>query len=205
LRASLKYQLILANLDKQNLQKLNKNLIESDLSYIAKMNSDKRSAEFTVGRAVLRLMLLKLGYDSKAEILKLDNGKPYLKNGPSFSISHSHNLIGVLIGDKDPVGLDIQFKDQSKNLLKIVQEKASNDELKQFKKLSEQEQVDSFYERWASIEANAKVFGHGLAKSFRGVDPKILVISELDYAIAIASQQPSLKLADIAITRFIES
>ncbi len=47
-----------------------------------------------------------------SEFSRLDNGKPYLEVGPSFSLSHSYPYVALLVGEASPVGVDLEAKER---------------------------------------------------------------------------------------------
>ena len=60
----------------------------------------KELTDFLVGRCLNM---------EKAEILRMDGGKPYIEGGPCFSVSHSGNLFACVVSP-DNIGIDIQHK-----------------------------------------------------------------------------------------------
>lgn len=69
------------------------------------INSVKRKIEYLSTRLLITALL-----DEKDEIIYLDSGKPVLKKNSSFiSISHSNNLVSVLITQNHPVGIDAEL------------------------------------------------------------------------------------------------
>lgn len=92
------------------------------------------------------LLLLKALGDKSYQIKYSNNGKPYLDNGPYFSISHSGTK-AVVVTSNFPIGVDIQLmKNPDYNLCE-----------KYFSK-EEQKITNSvdFYKAWTSKEAYCK-------------------------------------------------
>lgn len=89
------------------------------------------------------------------EILKTENGKPYLKgNGAYFSLSHSKNLAAVAVSDS-PVGVDLEVITKNHTFFKT--------------RFSEREQSEIIAERdflvhWTAREAFIKLNGYTLAE-----------------------------------------
>ena len=96
------------------------------------------------------------------EILKTENGKPYIEGNPLyFSLSHSCDRGLVAISDK-PVGVDIEiFKDK---LRKSVIERFSAREQ------AEIENERDFLIHWTAREAYVKLYGLTIAKMWKRVE-----------------------------------
>ncbi|MGB5499986.1 MAG: 4'-phosphopantetheinyl transferase superfamily protein [Maribacter sp.] len=57
----------------------------------------------------IRHLMAEAGYEDKD--LYYDNaGKPHLHDGKYISITHSHHFTGIIISDKDEVGIDIEMQ-----------------------------------------------------------------------------------------------
>ncbi len=115
--------------------------------------------------------------------LKDENGKPYAKNlDVQFNISHSGDIVVCAVSE-NPIGIDIE-KIREINL-KILERICSKRELLYF---SEEPKLNQFFEIWTAKEAQAKLFGKGLAAISQEISTnvKITHIDHLDYKIAIA-------------------
>lgn len=117
------------------------------LSVVAELTAKKLAAEF-----------LNLNIE-KIELLRAENGKPYIKGNPAYiSISHSGDFVAAAVSEK-PIGIDIE----------IIKEK----DLDFTKKLfcdsdlefinSESDSLTAFYKVWTAKEAYLKAF----SKSFK--------------------------------------
>ena len=112
-------------------------------SYLAYCLLNKTLAEFT---------------DESLDSLAFSNyGKPFLSDSSwEFSLSHSHNLIGLALSDQGKIGLDIQYKQQK---------------IPDFSQLQGMPEmlVDStparFFDYWTLAESCAKADGRGVAGS----------------------------------------
>ena len=65
------------------------------------LKSDKRKKEFLACRILLN------HFDENLKISYSENGSPNLNNHQYISISHSGNLVGIIISEKD-IGIDIE-------------------------------------------------------------------------------------------------
>lgn len=120
------------------------------------------------------------------EIVYNEYNKPYLKNNEIyFSISHSKNLVAIVISDKE-VGIDLEYLTYKKNALN----KAYTD--------SEKNLVGNdkfmFTKIWVMKEAYVKMLGKGLSYGLKNVDTiklenRFNVINGDDYLIAIIESE----------------
>lgn len=94
---------------------------------------------------------------SKMELLLGPQGKPYLENGPCFSISHSHGMVAVAIGDSN-MGLDIEVVRRFHQL--VPQRIMSRREYQWF--CSRGELKRDFFVLWTLKESYFKYLGTGL-------------------------------------------
>ena len=90
-----------------------------------------------------------------------EHGKPYIANGPEFSISHCKEGIAVAVDDK-PIGIDIEgIRHAEDDLLRRVM---NAEELEQVHSgANEQEQARIFTRLWTQKEAVVKAQGVGIA------------------------------------------
>ncbi|MBM7586119.1 4'-phosphopantetheinyl transferase [Bacillus pakistanensis] len=167
--------------------------------------SMKRLKEYVVGRALLKSALkLEVGLD--IHLLKLGKnhyGKPFLEEfeGIHFNLSHSEDLIMVILSDTSPVGVDVEFA--RKDYLDVMDEVFSLEERKHIQSLSnEEEKILSFFKLWTKKEAIMKADGRGFSyplKSleFSSIDDTNGFINgwwfrtftlEEDYVVSIASK-----------------
>jgi len=117
---------------------------DSEKEKFNQLNFERRKKEFLVVRLVAQELLNK-----KPEISYDDAGQPVLKNSPlNISISHSHELVTVLISDKK-AGIDVE------NINRAIEKAAtrflSANELKYIKKQENTRAVMILY--WSAKEA----------------------------------------------------
>lgn len=95
------------------------------------------------------------------EILREENGKPYLKNHPVyFNVSHSGEYLAIAVSDS-PVGIDIQKEKTIREGMyqKVVQQKEQM--------LIGTERQKDFLRLWALKESFVKADGRGLRISMK--------------------------------------
>ena len=95
-------------------------------------------------------------------ICRTPGGKPYFASHDLFfSISHAKDTVAVALSDT-PVGIDIEFIDERRDILSLSRRFFAPDE---HKALSETagSPLDDFFALWTKKEALAKITGEGLA------------------------------------------
>ena len=109
------------------------------------IKTEKRFFEYTLGRyLVTKIAKEKFNFENP-EIITDNKGKPFFKNSElHFSISHSKNMVGVVM-DKAPCGIDIEFE-KPRNLKKLS--KYFNQKF---------ETLEDFYKFWTFKEAVYKI------------------------------------------------
>lgn len=91
-----------------------------------------------------------------------EHGKPYMKNGPSFNVSHSHDYAVLYIG-KQECGIDIEKAVPNRAL---VTPKIFNDE--EILWINQQKHENFFY-AWTRKESISKTIGLGLIYPFKNI------------------------------------
>ena len=57
--------------------------------------------------AALKKILMEYYGKSAPEILRTENGKPYVENGPFFSVTHTNNRLYIVFSEEE-IGLDAE-------------------------------------------------------------------------------------------------
>lgn len=99
-----------------------------------------------------------------------EEGKPFIKN-KYFSISHSHNLVGVLFSDNE-CGLDIELV--TKRYEKIADKILTNQEKEEYNK-----NPDFLIKKWTMIEAFCKGIGTGFRFDLVNDLPSNIITDEI--------------------------
>ena len=117
------------------------------------------------GRTMSRRLLEKLlGVTSFSQLVIGDHGKPYLKDGPYFSISDEDGLTVMAVSDKE-IGADLHqigIADEA-----VVRRYFTAEEYKAFIDASEEEKPLIFGKLWSRTESSLKCIGTGLDLDFR--------------------------------------
>lgn len=96
------------------------------------------------------------------------NGKPYLKNGPYFSISHCKTAVAVAIDEEHEIGIDIE----SRRHIEEGLIKRTMNEAEQAFIASADDSEGAFLDLWTQKEAVLKAHGTGI------VDDLTIVLSK---------------------------
>ena len=88
-----------------------------------------------------------------------EHGKPHLKNGPYFSISHCKEAIAVAISDK-PIGIDVESIRPAKE--ELIARVMSEGERRELSELNGEQKDRMFTRLWTRKEAIVKVQGTGI-------------------------------------------
>ena len=149
-----------------NIYILNTLLVKEYLSFISSFVDEKRKtkAERYVHE---KDQLLSFGagyllkkYLPEGEIKEMENGKPYLENGPFFNISHSGEYVVLAIHPTKEVGIDIEKIDENRvSTIRFVlneDEKKTND-------------ITTLFQIWSNKESLAKCISTGL-KDIRDIN-----------------------------------
>lgn len=165
-------------------------LIAEDWHVAKSFKSPLLEKRYLYSRAVLRQQLALFSHRPLAELhIKHDAyNKPYLTDGPYFSISHSYPFCAIAIANH-PIGIDIEYTSQPIDpvLFEVC--------------LSEKEKANwechsDFYMYWCAKEAVLKAYGTGLL-----YDPRQLSLSAYDNDLLvtqIANQRYYIKYRYVA-------
>ena len=117
-----------------------------------------RSA-YTTNVALKKILFDHYNYDG--EILRSKNGKPYVENGPHFSVSHTDKRLFIAFSD-DNVGLDAEPLSREIDYTPIVK----------IFSMAEQLEIDSnekFLKHWIVRESAVKYLGGSLLHDLKSL------------------------------------
>ncbi len=105
---------------------------------------------------------------ANASILRTEHGKPYVENGPAFSVTHTRNRMYIIV-DKDTIGIDSESISRLPFYDTIV---------KKFAEIEQAEitSAEEFLKHWVVKESAVKYLGSTLAldlKNFTYVNGKL--------------------------------
>lgn len=93
------------------------------------------------------------------------HGKPVLRDGPGFSLTHAGDLVGVAVWPQGPVGLDVEPVRTMTDLPGMARHVGSPAELDRDRPVTAQE----FFTAWTRKESLLKATGDGLAGSMAAI------------------------------------
>ena len=117
-------------------------------------NSERYSSEIA-----LKLLLMKFYGMDNPTILRAKNGKPYVENGPHFSITHTKDKLFIVFSER-PIGIDAESLSRNVDFTPIL------------KKFPTQERenittLQDFLKHWVIKESAIKYLGTTLAQSLQ--------------------------------------
>ena len=126
------------------------------------------SANYIISRFILRQVLSHHTETPPSGIEFEINryGKPYLKNNNriQFNISHSKDMLCIVVAQDKDVGVDIEFKDRNINTEELQSIVLSHEETLYINSLKfQEEKLDFFYRIWTLKESALKALGCGLS------------------------------------------
>lgn len=126
-------------------------IIIEDYKAKAKELSGKELTDYLVCRCLGR---------ENAVIKRMEGGKPYIEDGPCFSVSHSGNLFACAVFGS-AIGIDIQYR-RDVDTSGISRRYFADEEIKKV-----ETDENWFFKIWARKEAYAKYTGEGLPQIMR--------------------------------------
>ncbi len=132
------------------------------------------------------LMLRELGLPDKPWSFN-EYGKPYLPDGPYFSISHCKQGIAVAVDDK-PIGIDIEsFREVSPELIDYAMNEREQDTIRKA-----DNPMIAFTRIWTRKEAYVKFLGTGIANPKHCLDntrdANLITTTTRNYAYTVCTQ-----------------
>lgn len=113
----------------------------------------------------LRQVLAHYLPEKNLQIERGEFGKPFLPNFPQwqFNVSHSDKKLLIAVSFEMPVGIDVEQIKFRRLLSDLVKKCFALSEQTYWFSLSENEQIESFYDFWTRKEAVVKGMGRGIA------------------------------------------
>ena len=126
-------------------------LNKDEIQIYRSIKNSKRKIEWLTARILLKQMIGKyseIKYDQKRN--------PYTDDDFHISITHSQNIVGIIISKDPNVGIDSEII--SNRILRTAHKFISEDELKQF---NQAEKLKKIYLNWCGKETLFKIKGGG--------------------------------------------
>lgn len=122
-------------------------------------------------------------------------GKPRLADRASplrFNLSHSHQLAVVAVGLDREVGIDVEWIDRERDLLRLAPRALGPADAERVRAASAASRPEIFYAAWARREAVAKCHGTGLTSAASAADAAAATIEvRAGFAGAVAVAAPT--------------
>ena len=159
-----------------SIEDINLSLVsEERLNKCNLINEELKKKQSLISYLLLRYAFNELNIELNNYSFEYVNNKPFIPNiGYHFNITHSKNIVAVVISDKE-VGIDCEYIDITRSL-KAKDYLLSDIEKSEFDCLDDKQKYLYFYSKWVAKEAHFKMLGLGLTKEFKNV-------SNLDYKI----------------------
>ena len=126
-----------------------KNCLDGDeLSQYGQFTHERRRCEWLASRILIER--LTGGY---RKIFYEPSGKPYILGGMNVSITHSYDMVGVMLSKKKNIGLDVEK--MNLRILKIEHKFLEKSEISGIKP---DHKIESLYVNWCAKEAMYKAF-----------------------------------------------
>ncbi len=110
--------------------------------------------------AILQQLLQNtLNSSTAVDIYKNTHGKPYLKEPVCFSHSNSKNLHAYVVSSHHEIGIDVEFINRKRNVLKLAQRYFHASEAEYLNRMPKSKIHDHFYVLWSKKEAWCKLEG----------------------------------------------
>ena len=146
-----------------------KNVLSPDETERAhRYHFDRDRRRFTIGRAVLRVILA--GYlQSEPEEVAFNygrNGKPSLaapNAGTRFNVSHSQDVAVIAVAHGRELGVDVEYVRPIADQEQLLTVNFSSREVAAYRSLPSQQQQAAFFAGWTRKEAYLKARGGGLS------------------------------------------
>ncbi|MBQ7504939.1 MAG: 4'-phosphopantetheinyl transferase superfamily protein [Ruminococcus sp.] len=106
-------------------------------------------------------------YISDKEIKLNEYGKPFVENGPFFSLAHSGDYVALAVSDKHEVGCDIEEL-RDCGFIRMGKLVFTENEISELK--ASEDKRDKFFEFWTKKEAFIKCIGEGFHYSVKSLD-----------------------------------
>ncbi len=151
---------LLNTTDIHSLSEYESYLSQNESVFYKSVSSEKRKKEFVLSRYLLRSIL---NIEPSNEFSKNINGKLFIKGGPEFSVSHSHEYIACAIHGSVSVGIDIEKNNKKNSYLDISSKYFHELENKFIRSVSDKKvQQINFLKLWTLKESMFKLFGLAL-------------------------------------------
>lgn len=140
-------------------------LLPEERERAARFRRDRDRRRYLVGRSLIRGLLAQ-ALEVPPEAVELefgDQGKPFVRTGPSFNLSHSGDYVLAGFTQRGRIGVDVEQHRTQLDLDVLMQRCFSDWEIERVAPLDANERRAAFFRIWARKEALLKALGGGLS------------------------------------------
>lgn len=122
------------------------------------------------------------------------SGKPFIKEGIAFNLSHSARSVVVALiesTDKSAVGVDIECFREIADLESMIEMVCHPDEIQQLDRCHDRSK--GFFTLWTTKEALLKAYGSGLIDDLNSINCLPSLLGDLSYSLPWQGKQYCLK------------
>ena len=158
-----------------NLEILWQSLSDKEKNQAVQFINDYLKNNYIISHGLLR-QILSIYSNLEPHILQYsinEFGKPFLNNGMcriQFNMSHSRDYAVFIIALDYPVGIDIEWKDETVNIQETAEFILSPSELIVFNQLNPKNKIKTFYDVWTKKEAIIKAMGLGFSYPIQAIE-----------------------------------
>lgn len=143
-------------------------LTDAERQSMDRFKSPTKQREFAITRAMLRMILASvIRTDPLALALAFEHtahGKPLLPNHPvHFNVTHSHQIALIAVSPDLPLGVDIEYVQGRRELIKLAQRFFAPAEYEAILAMDPTCIEQAFHATWTRKEAFVKAVGQGIA------------------------------------------
>jgi phosphopantetheinyl transferase len=150
-------------------------LSEIDLARLRRLRRAEDRINLIIGRNLLHHLICPYNKPNSCTVEIGENGKPFIRNGPSFNLSHSGSFVAIAVCSAGRVGIDIETFDHlvdSNELLPIVTHPVERCIVQS--RANELQQQMMFRRCWTRKEALLKATGDGLIDDLTSINVELL-------------------------------
>ena len=141
-------------------------LSKTETEFYKNLKNERRKKEWLGVRLLLRKLL-----GSYSEIKYNTTGNPYIEHDLNISITHSKNILGIILSKNKDIGMDVEIL--SDKILRTAHKFITIEELEAFEK---KDKLKKIYLNWCCKETLFKIKEHGgfdFKKHFKIIDSEV--------------------------------
>jgi 4'-phosphopantetheinyl transferase len=172
-------------------------LSPDEITRANKFKFERHKIRFIAARGILRELLANYLQINplRVKFSYSDRGKPYLAPSISdrslqFNLSHSQDYALYGFTRYHPIGVDLEYLREMKDVVKIAERFFSLQEFELISDLTNEEQQTTFFKLWTAKEAYLKATGEGLSGSLDRIAISLTPESHLTLLSVKGNAQP---------------